>query len=254
MIRTRRRAVILGLALPGRRRRHRSLRHRGTGAGPRRSWPCRGQWLQGYVKAVSGDTIVYPWAYPGQTRTLLSRATTGRMSVAWTAEPVPAGRRGRSRDVSLARGHRVGLRGACLHLRHQRHGRGDVPVRQDARRPRVDGDRRGRRHAVVQDDARRHVQRAVRVHVGDGAALAVRPGRPAVLGDRRGRRKPGLLPGPRGAGEDVRARAAGGGGVRGRRARDPGRDQHRARPGGRAHRGRRRARPRPRRSPATRAC
>jgi len=51
-------------------------------------------WLQGYVKTVSGDTIVYPWAYPGQTRTLLSRATTGRMSVAWTAEPVPPGASG----------------------------------------------------------------------------------------------------------------------------------------------------------------
>lgn len=50
-----------------------------------------GQWLQGYIETVSGDTIVYPWAYPGQTRTLLSRATTGRMSVAWTADPVPAG-------------------------------------------------------------------------------------------------------------------------------------------------------------------
>jgi hypothetical protein len=43
------------------------------------------------VKTVSGDTIVYPWAYPGQTKTLLSRATTGRMSVAWAAEPVPPG-------------------------------------------------------------------------------------------------------------------------------------------------------------------
>ena len=49
------------------------------------------QWLQGYAKTVSGDTIVYPWAYPGQTTTLLSRATTGRMSVAWAAEPVPPG-------------------------------------------------------------------------------------------------------------------------------------------------------------------
>ena len=50
-----------------------------------------GQWLQGYVKTVSGDTLVYPWAYPGQTRSLLSRATTGRMKVAWLGEPVPAG-------------------------------------------------------------------------------------------------------------------------------------------------------------------
>jgi hypothetical protein len=50
-----------------------------------------GQWLQGFEKVVSGDTIVYPWAYPGQTTTLLSRATTGRMSVVWTADPVQAG-------------------------------------------------------------------------------------------------------------------------------------------------------------------
>ena len=56
--------------------------------------PMPAQWLQGYVKTVSGDTIVYPWAYPGQTKTLLSRATTGRMSVAWTAEPVPPGAAG----------------------------------------------------------------------------------------------------------------------------------------------------------------
>jgi hypothetical protein len=49
------------------------------------------QWLQGYVKTVSGDAIVYPWAYPGQTKTLLSRATTGRMSVVWAAEPIPPG-------------------------------------------------------------------------------------------------------------------------------------------------------------------
>ncbi len=43
------------------------------------------------MKSVSGDTIVYPWAYPGQTKSLLSRATTGRMSVTWLGEPVPAG-------------------------------------------------------------------------------------------------------------------------------------------------------------------
>jgi alpha-mannosidase len=48
-------------------------------------------WLQGYVKAVAGDSIVYPWAYPGQTKTLLSRTTDGAMRVAWIGEPVPAG-------------------------------------------------------------------------------------------------------------------------------------------------------------------
>ena len=48
-------------------------------------------WLQGYTKTVSGDWIIYPWAYPGQTKTLLSRTTDGKMRVAWTGEPVPAG-------------------------------------------------------------------------------------------------------------------------------------------------------------------
>jgi hypothetical protein len=47
--------------------------------------------LQGFVKPVSGATIVYPWAYPGQATTLLSRATDGRMSVAWIGEPIPPG-------------------------------------------------------------------------------------------------------------------------------------------------------------------
>ena len=48
-------------------------------------------WLQGYVKTVAGDWIVYPWSYPGQTKTLLSRTTDGKMRVAWSGEPVPAG-------------------------------------------------------------------------------------------------------------------------------------------------------------------
>ncbi len=48
-------------------------------------------WQQGWVRTVSGDTLVYPWAYPGQTRTLLSRATDGRMAVEWEGAPVPDG-------------------------------------------------------------------------------------------------------------------------------------------------------------------
>jgi alpha-mannosidase len=52
------------------------------------------RWLQGFVKPVSGDTIVYPWAYPGQTKSLLSRATTGRMTAAWTGEAAPPGAAG----------------------------------------------------------------------------------------------------------------------------------------------------------------
>jgi hypothetical protein len=46
-------------------------------------------WLQGWVRTISGDTLVYPWAYPGQTRTLLSRATDGKMAVEWEGAPVP---------------------------------------------------------------------------------------------------------------------------------------------------------------------
>ena len=46
---------------------------------------------QGYVRALGGDVIVYPWAYPGQIDTLLSRATDGHMAVEWEGEPVPAG-------------------------------------------------------------------------------------------------------------------------------------------------------------------
>ena len=199
-----------------------------------------GQWLQGYVKTVSGDTLVYPWAYPGQTRTPAQPRDDRQDERGVAGRARAGGRGGRAPHVSLACGHRVRVRRACLLLRHQRRGRGDVQVRPVARRSRVDRDRHERRRAVVQDDARRHVQRAVRLHVGDGAEVALRDGRPAVLGDRRGRREPGLLPRPRGAGADVRARACGGGGVRERRARDSCRDQHRARPRGRQHRGGRR--------------
>ncbi len=53
--------------------------------------PMPRTWLQGFVTAVSGDSIVYPWAYPGQATALLSRATDGRMRVAWVGEAVPPG-------------------------------------------------------------------------------------------------------------------------------------------------------------------
>ena len=87
MIRISRRAVILALALAAAAPSVRARQIQPSPAAPVVAMPV--QWLQGYVKSVSGDTIVYPWAYPGQTKTLLSRATTGRMSVAWTAEPAP---------------------------------------------------------------------------------------------------------------------------------------------------------------------
>ena len=95
MIRTRRRAVICSLAValavslaavPGAA----VPAEKGQEAVPGIvAMPA--QWLQGYVKTVSGDTLVYPWAYPGQTRSLLSRATTGTMRVAWLGEPAPPG-------------------------------------------------------------------------------------------------------------------------------------------------------------------
>ena len=90
MIRIHRRGVILALAFV-----LMAPSFNARPAAARRQLPAAvampGQWLQGYVKTVSGDTLVYPWAYPGQTSSLLSRATTGRMSVAWLGEPVPAG-------------------------------------------------------------------------------------------------------------------------------------------------------------------
>jgi len=91
MIRIGRRAVILALALAVAAA-GRPVRATQTGQPPIPSVvPMPAQWLQGFVKAVSGDTLVYPWAYPGQTKSLLSRATDGRMSVVWTGEPVPPG-------------------------------------------------------------------------------------------------------------------------------------------------------------------
>ena len=57
----------------------------------RASLPLPPAWLQGYVKPLSGEVIVYPWAYPGQVDTLLSRATDGRMAVEWEGEPLPPG-------------------------------------------------------------------------------------------------------------------------------------------------------------------
>ena len=92
MIRIRRRTVILALALAVAAAAAPTVRATQTGPSPVPPVvPMPAQWLQGFAKAVSGDTIVYPWAYPGQTKTLLSRATDGRMSVAWLGEPVPPG-------------------------------------------------------------------------------------------------------------------------------------------------------------------
>jgi alpha-mannosidase len=48
------------------------------------------RWLPGYIRALSGEVIIYPWAYPGQTRTRLSRTTDGRMNVEWEGEAPPA--------------------------------------------------------------------------------------------------------------------------------------------------------------------
>ncbi|MGE5360311.1 MAG: hypothetical protein ACM3NQ_14950, partial [Bacteroidales bacterium] len=49
------------------------------------------RWLQGFARAVGGELLVYPWAYPGQAKALLSRTTTGGMRVEWEGEPVPPG-------------------------------------------------------------------------------------------------------------------------------------------------------------------
>lgn len=49
------------------------------------------RWVQGFSRAVSGEVLVYPWAYPGQTRALLTRTTDGQMQIEWEAEPPPPG-------------------------------------------------------------------------------------------------------------------------------------------------------------------
>jgi hypothetical protein len=57
----------------------------------RSSLPMPPTWSQGYARPVSGEVLVYPWAYPGQVEALLSRATDGRMAVEWEGEALPAG-------------------------------------------------------------------------------------------------------------------------------------------------------------------
>jgi alpha-mannosidase len=58
-------------------------------AGTGFSIPAR--WLQGYVRRLSGEVIGYPWAYPGQTHALLTRAVDGTRVIEWEGEPAPAG-------------------------------------------------------------------------------------------------------------------------------------------------------------------
>ena len=53
--------------------------------------PLPDRWLQGFSRAVSGELLVYPWAYPGQSRALLTRATDGTMRIEWEGEPLPPG-------------------------------------------------------------------------------------------------------------------------------------------------------------------
>jgi alpha-mannosidase len=50
------------------------------------------RFVQGFSKPVSGALLIYPWAYPGQARALLTRATDGKMSIEWQAEAPPTGR------------------------------------------------------------------------------------------------------------------------------------------------------------------
>jgi alpha-mannosidase len=57
----------------------------------RQAVPVPDRWLQGFGRAISGEPLIYPWAYPGQSRALLTRTTTGRMRIEWEAEPVPRG-------------------------------------------------------------------------------------------------------------------------------------------------------------------
>jgi alpha-mannosidase len=58
-------------------------------SGPGFSIPSR--WLQGYTRRLSGEVIGYPWAYPGQTHALLTRAVDGTRVIEWEGEAAPAG-------------------------------------------------------------------------------------------------------------------------------------------------------------------
>ena len=49
------------------------------------------RWLQGFARPIAGELLVYPWAYPGQARALLTHTTDGRMRIEWEAEPPPPG-------------------------------------------------------------------------------------------------------------------------------------------------------------------
>ena len=53
--------------------------------------PIPERFLQGFVRKLSGESIVYPWSYAGEARTLLSRATDGTMAVEWEGEAPPPG-------------------------------------------------------------------------------------------------------------------------------------------------------------------
>jgi hypothetical protein len=48
-------------------------------------------WVQGFARAVEGERLIYPWAYPGQARALLTRTTDGRMTIEWEAQAPPDG-------------------------------------------------------------------------------------------------------------------------------------------------------------------
>ncbi len=54
-------------------------------------FPIPTTWLQGYARRIAGEVIGYPWAYPGQTHALLTRAVDGRRVIEWEGEPAPPG-------------------------------------------------------------------------------------------------------------------------------------------------------------------
>ncbi len=47
------------------------------------------RWVSGFATGISGEIIGYPSAFPGQTRALLTRATTGAMRIEWEADEPP---------------------------------------------------------------------------------------------------------------------------------------------------------------------
>ncbi|MDH7461734.1 glycoside hydrolase family 38 C-terminal domain-containing protein [Chitinophagaceae bacterium 26-R-25] len=58
-------------------------------------WLGKIQWINGYAKAISGESIIYNSPYPGYTdESLITRATDGKKSIEWETSAVPVNAKG----------------------------------------------------------------------------------------------------------------------------------------------------------------